>query len=334
MDARLQQLQHWLQQQLQITDYCIEPASADASFRRYFRVTLSDGSTSVVMDAPPDKEDCGPFIHVSSMLADMGLHVPVAEHKDIGQGFLLLNDLGATQYLSVLDKDNAGQLYGDAMAALLVMQASKDPRIPQLPAYDAALLQREMELFREWLVGKHLAITLSDSINKLLNDSFRTLADSALAQPRGFVHRDYHSRNLMVSTPAPGILDFQDAVYGPLTYDLVSLLRDCYISWPQAQVESWLQGFHAESRTQGLKADYETYRQWFDYMGAQRHLKASGIFARLNIRDGKPGYLKDIPLTLGYIVQVAADYAALGPLGRFIEDEVLPRFLAKQGSAA
>jgi aminoglycoside/choline kinase family phosphotransferase len=272
-------------------------------------------------------------VAISELLADMGLHVPVAETLDLEQGFLLLNDLGAVQYLSELNGDNVERLYGDAMQALLVMQGSTDARIAQLPPYDQTLLMDEMELFREWLVAKHLGIELSESINQLLDDAFRLLADNAQAQPRGFVHRDYHSRNLMVSSPSPGILDFQDAVYGPITYDLVSLLRDCYIQWPREQVEKWLQQFHQASRDQGLQADYEQYRQWFDWMGVQRHLKASGIFARLNIRDGKPGYLNDIPLTLGYIVQVGADYPQLQPLVHFIENEVLPRFLQKQGAA-
>lgn len=330
---RLQQLQLWLQQQKNLGEYAITPASADASFRRYFRLSLNDGSTRIVMDAPPDKEDSRPFVAISGLLADMGLHVPVAEALDLEQGFMLLNDLGAVQYLSELNAHNVDQLYGDAMQALLLMQGSRDPRIENLPRYDETLLHNEMELFREWLVAKHLGIEVNDSINQLLDDAFAQLAQSALQQPRGFVHRDYHSRNLMVSDPAPGILDFQDAVYGPITYDLVSLLRDCYIRWPQEQVEGWLQQFYVASCEQGLQADYEQYRQWFDLMGIQRHLKASGIFARLNSRDGKPAYLNDIPLTLGYIVDVGRGYPSLQPLVHLIENEVLPRFLQKQGVA-
>jgi aminoglycoside/choline kinase family phosphotransferase len=323
---RLEALKHWLETELCFREYTLRPASADASFRRYFRVT-HDGASYIVMDAPPDREDSRPFITVSKLFADVGLHVPEVIDADLGQGYLLLTDLGSRPYLDALDENSVERLYGDALGALAGIQTCR-PAPGVLPDYDHGLLLREMELFREWLLGKHLGLSLSTAQSALLDAVFERLADSALAQPRVCVHRDYHSRNLMVTRHNnPGILDFQDAVLGPVTYDLVSLLRDCYIEWPRDRVEDWALGYHELALQCGiLHAEHESPEQflrWFDLMGVQRHLKAAGIFARLNHRDGKPGYLQDIPRTLGYVTEVAARYRELAGFGDYVEQEVL-----------
>lgn len=331
MPERLEKIQHWLQSQ-GIKDYHIAPASADASFRIYFRISFRDGGypgvdgqTLIVMDAPPEKEDCGPFIYMAKLLEDMGLHVPHLLNSDLQQGFLLLSDLGSEQYLPHLNTDSVDRLYGDAMEALLCMQRSQDSRIKSLPPYDRKLLMTEMELFREWLLKQHLGLQLSNAEEKMLDQAFDWLAESALGQPQVFVHRDYHSRNLMISHPSPGILDFQDAVYGPVTYDLVSLLRDCYIDWPREQVESWVRDYHRACSGPAAEVDFARFLAWFDLMGVQRQFKASGIFARLNHRDGKPGYLNDIPRTLAYVMQIAGDYPPLQGVAELINEQVLPR---------
>jgi len=323
---RLEQLKRWLDSELEFRDYTLNPASSDASFRRYFRV-VHEGENFIVMDAPPDQEDSQPFIRVAKQLFDAGLNAPEVLDEDLAQGFLLLSDLGSTPYLGMLDETSVERLYGDALGALAIIQTCA---CNGLPPYDRALLLREMELFREWLVGKHLGITLSGTQHALLDDAFELLAGNALAQPRVFVHRDYHSRNLMVTARNnPGILDFQDAVCGPVTYDLVSLLRDCYIAWPRARVEDWALGYQELALQTGiLRGEHEDpvqFLRWFDLMGVQRHLKASGIFARLNHRDGKPGYLDDIPRTLGYITGMAERHAGLVPLCAFVDNEVLAR---------
>lgn len=318
MDKRLEALQQWLEQELGFSRYQIAPASADASFRRYFRV-IHDGLSHIVMDAPPEKEDCKPFIHLSGLLDKLGLHVPVIKEMDLTQGFLLLSDLGTDVYLDRLNPDNVETLYGDAISALLRMQTYQGNGIPD---YDRTLLLNEMELFREWYIGQHLKLQLDQQQQAMIDRVFSMLADEALSQPRVLVHRDYHSRNLMVcENNNPGILDFQDAVIGPVTYDLVSLLRDCYISWPMQQVYDWVAEYHQQASRSGILNDVELPRllYWFDLMGIQRHLKATGIFARLNYRDGKPGYLGDIPRTLGYVKNVAARYPQLADFAEFIE---------------
>jgi aminoglycoside/choline kinase family phosphotransferase len=324
---RLEALKYWLETELSFREYTITPASGDASFRRYFRVT-HEGASFIVMDAPPDREDTRPFITVSKLFADAGLNVPEVIDADPGQGYLLLTDLGSRPYLEALDETSVERLYGDALGALAGIQTCR-PAAGLLPDYDRELLLREMELFREWLLGTHLGLSLDAAQSALLDAAFAGLADSALAQPRVCVHRDYHSRNLMVTQRNnPGILDFQDAVMGPVTYDLVSLLRDCYIQWPRARVEDWALGYHELALQCGiLHAEHESPEQflrWFDLMGVQRHLKAAGIFARLNHRDGKPGYLLDIPRTLGYVTEVAAGYPELAGFGSFVEQQVLP----------
>ncbi|MCK5640203.1 MAG: phosphotransferase [Gammaproteobacteria bacterium] len=319
MPERLNLLTHWLKNDLGLPAFDIAPASADASFRRYFRVSFN-GETRIVMDAPPDKENIEPFMHTSKLLHDAGLNVPEVLASDIEQGFLLLSDLGSEQYLAALNEESVDRLYADALDALALIQ-SRAVCDDTLPPYDRSLLLQEMELFREWYLGWHLGLELSEQEQNILNEAFSLLAENALEQPQVFVHRDYHSRNLMVCENNPGILDFQDAVAGPVTYDLVSLLRDCYITWPREQVEAWALGFHQRSLDNGVLniQDKEQFLRWFDLMGVQRHLKAIGIFARLNHRDGKPGYLDDIPRTLTYVQEVCRRYPRLSALDGLIQ---------------
>ena len=326
MPERQALLEKWLTTDCGLSGFSLQPASEDASFRRYFRLADADGGTRIVMDAPPEKEDCAPFVDVARRLRDAGVHAPEVLAQDLEQGFLLLEDLGSQDYLGALNQDSVERLYGDALAALMSMQACIDPA--GLPDYDRQLLLTEMSLFRDWLLGTHLELALDSGEEDMLAGAFDVLADAALEQPRVFVHRDYHSRNLMTGLAhAPGVLDFQDAVRGPVTYDAVSLLRDCYVSWPQQQVDEWAWGFFQLAVQSGVMREEQEDRflRWFDLMGAQRHLKAAGIFARLSHRDGKPGYLKDIPRTLGYIVQVAQRQQELVPLADFISHRVLPR---------
>jgi aminoglycoside/choline kinase family phosphotransferase len=318
MTDRLDLLRQWTRSQLDWPVTELAPASSDASFRRYFRICHGSDSF-ILMDAPPGQEDCRPFIHVSSLMLQLGLHVPEVLASDLEQGFLLLSDLGSHCYMEALDDSPVDRLYGDAMGALLALQSCVTPDCG-LPDYDRDLLLAEMGLFRDWLLGRHLGIELDTSQTAELNACFDRLADSALAQPQVCVHRDYHSRNLMVCDQHnPGILDFQDAVIGPVTYDLVSLLRDCYIRWPRERVEDWVSGYYELALQcgilrpdQGSEADF---LRWFDWMGVQRHLKAAGIFARLKHRDGKPGYIADIPRTLGYVSEVCASYPELAQVG-------------------
>ena len=329
MDQRFEQLKVWVEGLLGIRDADITPASADASFRRYFRVQHGRKSF-VIMDAPPGKEDCGPFIKVSAAMAGFGLNVPRVLEQDLEQGFLLLSDLGREQYLQALNETNADQLYGDAIAALVSLQKNSLGSEVSLPVYDHRLLMTEMNLFRDWLLPQQLGINLNDEQSAALDKTFEWLAQHALAQPQVWVHRDYHSRNLMrTEVDNPGVLDFQDAVLGPLTYDLVSLLKDCYITWPRKKVEAWLADYHRQIQAAGLATDIEQGQLlvWFDCMGVQRHLKAAGIFARLNIRDGKSGYLADIPRTLAYITEVAEQQPELEFLGVLLRTEVLPRLV-------
>jgi aminoglycoside/choline kinase family phosphotransferase len=328
---RLEKLKNWLESELDFSEYTLKPASADASFRRYFRVA-HQGESFIVMDAPPDNENSRPFIDISRMLFDVGLNVPAVIDYDLEQGFLLLSDLGSRSYLDELNGDSVERLYGDALSALATIQTCI-PGDAGLPAYDRALLLKELELFREWLLGRHLGITPDAAQAATINAAFSLLVDNALQQPQLCVHRDYHSRNLMVrQRNNPGILDFQDAVIGPVTYDLVSLLRDCYIDWPRAQVEDWALGYQQLALQSGIlreeHGDPVRFLRWFDLMGVQRHLKAAGIFARLNHRDGKSGYLGDIPRTLAYVVDVASRYDELAEFGVFVETQVMSRLTA------
>lgn len=326
MAERLALLEAWLTEACGLRGYRLETASADASFRRYFRLTLSGGGSLIAMDAPPDHEDCGPFVAVAGRLRAAGLHVPQVVAQDLRQGFLLLEDLGTRSYLDALGPASVDRLYADALQALLQMQTRA--AAAGLPPYDAALLRREMALFPDWLLQRHLGIRVEPALAGMLERAFAVLEANALAQPVVCVHRDYHSRNLMVVEGAnPGVIDFQDAVAGPVTYDLVSLLRDCYVAWPAAQVDAWVAGYHAAADRAGLIGgiDRDTFLAWFDLMGVQRHLKAAGIFARLCHRDGKPGYLADIPRTLNYIVAVGRRREAVAELADWVGKEILPR---------
>jgi aminoglycoside/choline kinase family phosphotransferase len=326
---RFDELTHWLRHEAGLPVFDIAPASSDASFRRYFRVRHA-GQSHIVMDAPPDKENCHPFVNVAQAFHGRGLNVPRVLHANLERGFLLLTDLGNRQYLEELGAANANpdQLYGDALDTLLRLQRPGAPRDTLLPPYDAPLLMREMALFRDWFMGQHLKITPDDAITALLDRTFSLLAQAALEQPQVWVHRDYHSRNLMFTERHnPGVLDFQDAVIGPVTYDLVSLLRDCYIAWPREQVEGWVAKYHGEATQHGILSNVglAQFLRWFDLMGVQRHLKAIGIFARLNIRDGKPGYLKDIPRTLGYVLDVSGRHPELAGFHVFLRENIQPR---------
>ena len=324
MPKRLKQLENWLTDQCGLDQFDLKPASGDASFRRYFRLSYENGETHIAMDAPPDKESCEPFVRIARQFEALGLNVPSIIAEDFEQGFLLLKDLGDTQYLDVLSESNVDRLYGDALHALITLQKSCD--ISGLPAYNENLLLNEMNLFRDWLLGKQLSVKLSGQESDMLDRVFAILVKNALEQPRVCVHRDYHSRNLMYNDVTeklanPGILDFQDAVAGPITYDLVSLIKDCYIDWPRSKVVDWAMGYCELCIDAGLvkPEQKDNFLRWFDLMGVQRHLKAAGIFARLNIRDGKPGYLKDIPRTLGYIRQLESEYAELSGLVELIK---------------
>ncbi len=336
-DPRLDLLRHWLEQGLGWQSYDLAPASADASFRRYFRVARGD-ETAIVMDAPPQKEDVEPYLRIAGMLDAIGVNAPRILARNASEGFLLLTDLGSTTYLAELGRSaRADALYADAIEALVRIQARGARFGAQLPPYDEKLLRFEMSLFTDWLLARHLQVSLDPGATQALARVFDTLVASALEQPPVFVHRDYHSRNLMVcSGHNPGILDFQDAVHGPLTYDLVSLLRDCYIAWPQDRVVAWALDFRRRAASAGLPvgADEQQFLRWFDLMGVQRHLKASGIFARLWHRDGKPGYLADVPRTLEYVAQACARHADLAPLGELVAGRVLPAMRASLGTPA
>lgn len=326
-DARLALVQEWLSKELGIHTQCIEPASSDASFRRYFRA-FRGAETFIIMDAPPEKENVRPYLQVTRLLESVGVHVPHVHEADIERGLLLLEDLGVTQYLQRLNAgDDPDRLYGDALAALAEIQTRGSTAAEQLPPYDRAALAREMALMPEWFCGRHLQLALSDAETACIDSAFEFLIVEALAQPAVFVHRDYHSRNLMVlPVRNPGIIDFQDALRGPIGYDLVSLLKDCYISWPRERVEQWVSAYRAQLRARGgaIGADEQQFRRWFDLIGVQRHVKVLGIFCRLWYRDGKSGYLRDLPLTLHYVREACALYPELAEFGALLETRIVP----------
>jgi aminoglycoside/choline kinase family phosphotransferase len=329
-DRRLAELTRWVCDDLGFAGSRIEPASADASFRRYFRVTRG-ADTFIVMDAPPDREKLGPYIKVANLLADAGVNVPAVLARNLDQGFLLLSDFGNRQYLSELTAGRQiDRLYDDALAALVKMQTAGPAAAAALPTYDRGLLSAEMELMPEWFLERHLGLTLGAAERALLDRLYEVLIRSALAQPVGFVHRDYHSRNLMLCTADnPGVLDFQDAVMGPLTYDLVSLLKDCYIAWPAARVRAWIARYRelaARGGGLGVAASDAEFVAWFDLMGLQRHIKVLGIFARLYYRDGKSQYLGDLPRVLRYTQTAAAAYPETAELAEFLAARVYPEF--------
>jgi aminoglycoside/choline kinase family phosphotransferase len=312
-DVRLESLAEWLRGRLGSDRFAISRASEDASFRRYFRVAL-DGRTYVAMDAPPPMEDCRPFVKVAQLLRDAGVHAPEVHAQDVERGFLLLEDLGTATYLARLDASSAHALYLDAIDALVRFQrASRDG---VLPAYDEALLRRELDLFPDWYVARHVGRTLDDGQRAILEGVFARVLANNLAQPRVFVHRDYHSRNLMVCDPNPGVLDFQDAVYGPVTYDLVSLLRDAYIAWDEERQIDWTVQYWERARAAGIAVDPDFGNFWrdFEWMGVQRQIKVLGIFARLCHRDGKAGYVNDMPLVMKYLRGACGRYRELAPM--------------------
>lgn len=323
VDPRRNALERWTRAQLRNAAFSLATVSEDASFRRYFRATLADGQCLIVMDAPPEREPCAPFVHAASLLRAAGVHAPEVIAQDLAQGFLLLTDLGTQTYLDVLkpsDVAGASALFRDATESLLRWQRASRPGA--LPPYDAALLHREMALFPEWYVERHLGIALSPDQAASLERLFALLIASAAAQPAVFVHRDYMPRNLMLSDPNPGVLDFQDAVIGPITYDVVSLLRDAFISWEEEQVLDWSLHYWQRARAVGLPVDpdFGEFYRAFEWMGLQRHLKVLGIFARLTVRDGKAKYVADAPRFVRYARRVAERYAPLAPLARLLDD--------------
>ena len=316
--TRLNEIHQWLEDVLSSTDYQLDIASADASFRRYFRVTFN-GKTSILMDAPPEKENTQPFITIAEFLFQHNVNVPEIEAKNTELGFLLLSDFGNKAYLDELNDDSADTLYSSAINSIIDMQHCPVNTI-ELPHYDRALLQQEMDLFPTWFLDKHLNIVAPD----FLQETFETLITNALEQPQVFVHRDYHSRNLMhTDTNSPGIIDFQDAVIGAITYDLVSLLRDCYINWPDEKLAQWLNYYLNQAQSNGLLLDVsiEQFIRWFDLMGLQRHIKVLGIFCRLNYRDGKANYINDLPLTLHYVKQISSKYPEFSQLNKFLTQQ-------------
>ena len=306
-------VQDWLTRQLRGRTFSLAPASADASFRRYFRVTLSD-ATLIVMDAPPALEDCRPFVRVAGLMAAAGLNVPAVLAQDLERGFLLLSDLGTTTYLAALNDDNADGLFRDATDALIRWQLAS--REDVLPAYDEVLLRRELDLFPDWYLRRHLGIEPDARQRQSLETVFSLILANNLAQPRTYVLRDYMPRNLMLTEPNPGVLDFQDAVYGPITYDVASLFKDAFISWDEQRVLDWTIRYWERARKAGLpvKDDFGEFYRDCEWMGLQRHLKVLGIFARICHRDGKPAYVKDTPRFLGYVRAVCERYASLSPL--------------------
>ncbi len=329
-DPRLSLLRQWLARDCGLLGAGIEPASADASFRRYFRVTAANRSL-IAMDAPPPQEDVGPFVRIAALLAATGVSVPGVLEQDPGRGFLLLSDFGSTHYLAALTRgEDPQRLYGEAAAALLQIQLRG--AVAPLQPYGEVLLERELALFPEWFLGRHLSVVLGDAEQQLLARLGATLVAAAREQPQVFVHRDYHSRNLMVlASGNPGILDFQDAVRGAVTYDLASLYKDCYVSWPRSRVLGWVEDYRRRALAAGLALpDEREFVRWFDLVGLQRHLKVLGIFARLWYRDGRPGYLADLPRVLHYVIQTCAAYDELAGLARLFESQVLPRFDAAQ----
>ena len=326
---RRKQIQAWLDDLFPGRSFTLAPASADASFRRYFRATQDDGTTRIVMDAPPAKEDCRPWLLVQELFQNAGAHVPEVLAKDLERGFLLLSDLGNATYLQAVNPNNAVSLYADAIASLIRIQAASRPAV--LPDYDRALLRRELDLFPEWYLASHHRLELSGTEKASLETVFERILAVNLAEPRVFVHRDYHSRNLMHIGAAgernPGIIDFQDAVYGPISYDMVSLLKDAYIEWDEDLALDWLVRYWEQARKAGLPvaADFGEFFRDYEWMGVQRHVKVLGIFARLYHRDGKDGYLKDLPLVARYLRKACERYGELSPLRKLldrVEDKV------------
>ncbi len=324
-DDREKAILQWLSNDLQLNITQFQPASSDASFRRYYRV-VHDQQSYIVMDAPPEKEDTGPFIKVAQLFKQAQVNVPQIVQQNTQQGFLLLEDFGSECLLDCLNASSANDLYTDALNSLLQLQNNVVTQDADLPHYDAALLNTELQLFTDWFLAQQCQYQLSTTELNMLQNSYQLLIDSALQQTQVCVHRDYHSRNLM-HFPAnnPGIIDFQDAVIGPVTYDAVSLLRDCYISWSDNVIDQHRLAYYQQlQQADIISCDYPQFCRDFDLMGIQRHLKAIGIFSRLNIRDAKPAYLNDIPRTLNYVIQVSQQYPELQDFSQFLIEIILP----------
>jgi len=316
---RQQKITEWINRLAPGKRFSLAPASADASFRRYFRASFDDGQSRIVMDAPPEREDVRPWLHVQRLFHDTGAHVPDVLASDLDQGFLLLSDLGSTTYLADLCDTNADGHYRAAIGALIRIQLAS--RANELPPYDRALLKRELDLFPDWYLARHVRLELSDQQRTELQSVFDRILAINLAEPSVYVHRDYHSRNLMVTEPNPGIVDFQDAVFGPITYDLVSLFKDAYVSWEEERTLDWLIRYWQAAKQAGLpvRADFGDFHRDYEWMGVQRHIKVLGIFARLYHRDGKDGYLKDMPLVARYLRATCERYRDLAPLLRLLD---------------
>jgi len=322
-DPRLALLINWITtlSEFSLQTDTLRPASNDASFRRYFRINAADGQTYVVMDAPPPQEDVLPFIQVAQLLEATGVTVPHIFASQTEQGFLLLSDMGSVMYSHLLNQDTAQKLYMDAIGALVQIQSHSLPEV--LPEYDRAMQMKELQIFPEWYLGKHLGVTLTAAQQASLDKVFEQILANTTAQPQVYVHRDYHSRNLMVMKEGnPGIIDFQGAMYGPITYDIVSLLRDAYIEWDEEQVLDWAIRYWERARHAGLpvSTDIDSFYRDFEFMGLQRHLKILGIFCRLAYRDGKQNYLADLPLVLSYVRKTAQRYNTLIPLLRLLDE--------------
>ncbi|MDH5534444.1 MAG: phosphotransferase [Betaproteobacteria bacterium] len=311
-------MREWLTRRFGVEAFTLSPASADASFRRYFRISAQD-RTWIAMDAPPEREDCRPFVHVAGLMRAAGVHVPEVLAQDLERGFLLLSDLGTNTYLEALNDTNADALFGDAVDALLRLQLASRPGV--LPDYSEAMLRREIDLFPEWYIARHLGVTLSTEQRDALARTVTLVVTNNLAQLPVLVHRDFMPRNLMVTEPNPGVLDFQDAVYGPIAYDVVSLFRDAFLSWDEERVLDWTVRYWEKARRAGLPvpSDFGTFYRDFEWMGLQRHLKVLGIFARIHYRDGKPGYLEDTPRFVRYACAVAGRYAELASLAKLFD---------------
>jgi aminoglycoside/choline kinase family phosphotransferase len=316
---RLERLTTWTRQVLPAALDRLEPASADASFRRYFRAFTTSGSY-IVMDAPPAHEDCRPWLHVARLFRAAGANTPEILAENLADGFLLISDLGSTTYLAALNDSNADQLYRDANSALVKIQLAS--REGKLPSYDTELLMREMHLFPEWYLARHLQVELDDAQRQVMETAFQRILTNNLAQPRVYVHRDWHSRNLMLTgQDNPGVIDFQDAVYGPITYDLVSIYKDAYIKWDEERVLDWTVRYWEAARKAGLPVhtNFGDFYRDLEWMGVQRHIKVLGIFARLCHRDGKEGYLKDMPLVMSYLRRACERYNGLGDFLRLLD---------------
>ena len=329
LEQRQQQLAEWASQSLSIEPPKLDVVSGDASFRRYFRFK-NNGQSIIAVDAPPEHENNHAFHQVAKLLREANVNVPEFFHVNFEKGFLLLSDLGDRLFLPELNTETVDNYYSKAIHALIQMQQISLTKLGSLPHYDRKKLLSEMMLFKDWFIQRHLNLVLSDAEDQMINKVFEQLITSALLQPQTFVHRDYHSRNLMIcESQTPGVIDFQDAVVGPISYDLVSLIKDCYIQWPQAKVENWAKEFFDIAKAKGLLSnDFESFTQQLDWMGMQRHLKVLGIFCRLHYRDGKSSYLTDLPLTFQYLQEAVQRYPEFDSFNRFLISKILPAMKA------